>query len=103
MQQPPSIDIERDTSSLDPQQVADKVTNMVATLKEQFGLTTSWHEQSRAVLFESVSGLAKGTKGYLQLLPKSIKLAVHLTPMLVVQKAAIEQEINAVLDQNLTG
>lgn len=100
-QQQPSIEIKRSTEHLTAKQITDRVTNMVKTLSVDMSLTTSWHEPSNSVLFESTEGLAKGTTGYLQLCSGYINLAVRLPMLLHVQKNSIEKEINQVLDDNL--
>ena len=96
-----SIDIRRTTTHIPNEEVAKRVTEMIGSLAEQLQLSTQWDAQSSSVLFEAQTGLAKGTKGHLQIGPGWINLVVRLSMILQVQKAAVEKEINEVLDEAL--
>lgn len=95
------ITITRDTKHIGPDQIGQRVGATVASLTEQMQLTTRWEEASRKIHFESVGGMAKGTKGHLQIGDGWIQLIVHLTMILNVQRASVEQAINEVLDSAL--
>lgn len=97
----PDILITRSTAHLTAEAVGSRVSEVVASITKTLELKCGWDASSNSVQFRADSGLANGTSGYLQIHQSAIVLAIRLPYLLRLQKAALKQKIEQVLDDHI--
>ncbi|MEO7111808.1 MAG: polyhydroxyalkanoic acid system family protein [Polyangiaceae bacterium] len=73
-----------------------KAEELARSMEQKIGIEWKWDGDS--IAFNAPSGVAKGTKGHVEVTDKTVRVTVELPLMLRVMKGTIESKIHEKLD-----
>jgi len=95
-----TIDIQR-THGLGVDVARQKAETLANGMRDKLGI--EWRWQGDAIRFDAPSGMAKGTKGQVQVTATTIRVEIDLPLLLRPAKGTVEAKIHAKLDAALAG
>ena len=90
-----TIDISRN-HTLSKEDARTKAEELARSMEQKIGIEWKWDGDS--IEFHASSGVAKGTKGHVEVTDKVVRVTVDLPLMLRVMKGTIEGKIHEKLD-----
>jgi putative polyhydroxyalkanoate system protein len=90
-----TIDITR-AHALPKDEAKKRAEDIARSMQAKLGL--QWHWDGDAIRFDAPSGAAKGTKGAVAVLEKSVRVTIDLPFLLRVMKGTVESKVNEKLD-----
>ena len=86
-----TIDITR-AHTLSKEDARKRAEDLARGLEEKLGLQWRWEGDS--IRFDAPSGVAKGTKGSVEVAEKSVRVQIDLPFLLKVMKGTVESKVN---------
>ena len=90
-----TIDISKN-HTLSKEDARAKAEELARSMEQKIGIEWKW--DGDAIAFNAPSGVAKGTKGHVEVSDKAVRVTVDLPLMLRVMKGTIESKIHEKLD-----
>jgi putative polyhydroxyalkanoate system protein len=90
-----TIDISKN-HTLSHEDARSKAEELARSMEQKIGIVWKWEGDS--IAFNAPGGVAKGTKGHVEVTDKTVRVTVDLPLMLRVMKGTIESKIHEKLD-----
>jgi len=93
-----TIDVRRG-HALPKEEAKKRAEDLASSMKEKFEL--EWHWDGDRIAFDAPRGIAKGTKGSVEVGDKEVRVQIDLPFLLRMLKGKIESKVNEKLNQLL--
>jgi putative polyhydroxyalkanoate system protein len=93
-----TIDVRR-PHSLPKEEARKRAEDFAKSMQEKLSL--EWHWQAERIVFEAPRGIAKGTKGTVEVTDEHVRVQIDLPLLLRALKGKVESKVNEKLQQLL--